>query len=290
MNFSKGLEKNLPKEGNNGDFYLTEDTGKLFFGSSNGLIQVSGYGPIVNVNCYDSIQSAVDAIPDGSILYLPADKDYVIEKTIEIDKDIEICGGRLIASDYLDGPVIKASRGKIKINYINGKNNICISLFKAKYICLDIIRLEGRVGIELFDSSFNTISVEECITTYGIKILNNSFANTVNKFNWIGCGLEPQCGFYTSSIDPLNGPRANFLSGLTARGETADLLSINNSKNIHMIFNYVELSDNQKILINEHSYQNEIIVNFSQNKLQRLVEIDNGLKNYSSHKIEIKGD
>ena len=223
-------------------------------------------------------------------MHLPVEKEYVVEKTIEIDKDIEICGGRLVASDYLDGPVIKASRGKIKINYINGKNNICVSLFEAKYVSIDVSRLEGKVGVELFNSSFNTISVEECITTYGIKILNNSFANTVNKFNWIGCGSEPQCGFYTSSIDPSSGPRANFLSGLTARGETADLLSINNSKNTHMIFNYVELSDNQKILINEHSYQSEIIVNFSQNKLQRLVEIDNGLKNYSSHKIEIKGD
>ena len=63
MNFNKGLEKNLPKEGIEGDLYLTEDTGKLFFGSSNGLIQISGYSPIVNVDCYDSIQSAVDAAP-----------------------------------------------------------------------------------------------------------------------------------------------------------------------------------------------------------------------------------
>lgn len=270
MIFHKGLEINLPK-GNQiieNDFYLAEDTKRLYLGGKNRLILIN----------------------DNEEIYIPTEQ---VNKTIFVEQNLR--AGRLVSAPGLADPILitrNAKHIKIKIDTIEGGKNTCLLLDNVQYADVEINKLQGKIGIILKNSSFNVIKVNECCSEKGIQILDNSFGNVIEKFNWVVPDIvsETPCGFYTGSSEPSTGPAANIFRNLTIQGGECEIASLNATKNTSLSFNYINVSENQRIFIDDQSWNNQVDVLYTKNKIEKIIEIDSGLIRYQSHKVNLPID
>jgi hypothetical protein len=79
--------------------------------------------------------------------------------------------GRLVSAPGLADPILIARNAKhikIKIDTIEGDNNTCLLLDNVQYADIEINKLQGKNGIILRNSSFNTIKVNECCSEKGL--------------------------------------------------------------------------------------------------------------------------